>query len=970
MPSERELLSRIQSDVARLVQAVADTAFWRDRWVAAAEQESQPQMAAAATTFQQVTADVQATFERRSQQAVQEQQRQMAASAAAHQQALAQALAQYTQTLDKATVTAHALAQAAGLFAAPWSDARWRAWSPASSPGAGRGASLVRAGQLVERNKWHHLTLPMLLPLIGGRDVLFQTRSAAKSVAVAAIQSALLRLLAALPPAKLRFTFLDPIGLGQNAAPFMHLADYDETLVTGKAWTEPPHIEARLADLTEHMENVIQKYLRNQFTTIEDYNAQAGEVAEPYRVLVVFDFPANFSEAAARRLVSIAQNGPRCGVYAVILADMDKPLPYGFTLADLAGACTVIAWDGNRFVWQDPDFQDCLLELDTPPDAELFNKIVNAVGAAAKQASIVQVPFERIAPPRERWWNAGATTVESLRVKLGPSGATKVQELELGGRGTAHHALVVGKTGSGKSTLMHTIITNLALTYSPDEVQLYLVDFKKGVEFQDYARCLLPHARVVAIESEREFGLSVLQGLKAEGDRRGKLLTATGVNTLADYRAKTQQKLPRILLLVDEFQVFFSEDDAIAGQSMQLLDELVRQGRSFGMHVLLASQTLAGSYSLPRTTIDQMGVRIALQCSDADSRLILSDDNPAARLLERPGQAIYNNANGRPEGNNPFQVAFLEDERRAELLADLQTFAATNLGAYAPPIIFEGNAPAQIEKNALLADLLAGKPLETRSPLAWLGDPIAIRDPLAVAFRKQAGANLLIVGQNEEAAFGLFSAILAALAAQAPAGDPSALTLLDFSQVDEAKMDFYARLTDRLPRPLTHGKRRQLPALLDELATEVQRRMDDDAAPKPPRFLVIHGLQRARDLRQEDGLGGFAAFGDQPTAASPAQQFATILREGPDVGIHTIAWCDTMTNLNRTIDRRTLREFSLRVAFQMSAEDSSNLLDTPAATKLGPFRALFYSEDEGRLEKFRPYGLPSETWLAALKPAR
>ena len=966
MSSERSLIGQIQSDVARLAQAMADAVFWRDRWLEAAERESKQEMAAAAATFRQVTADVQATFERRSQQAAQEQQRQTAASTAAHQQAMAQALAQYTPAFDKAAAAAYVLVQAAGLPAAPWTDPRWRAWAPVSAPGASGSKGLIRAGQWVERGQWHRLTLPALLPLIGQRDLLFQTRSTAKSAAVAGIQSSLLRLLASLPPGKLRFTFLDPIGLGQNAAAFMHLADYDEALVTGKAWTEPQHIEARLADLTEHMENIIQKYLRNQFATIEDYNAQAGEVAEAYRVLLVFDFPANFTEASARRLVSIAQNGPRCGVYAIVLVDTSKPLPYGFNLADLESAATVIAWDGAAWRWRDPDFQDFTLTLDEPPPTALLDRIIKAAGEGARQASVVQVPFERIAPPRERWWDANVTTADSLRIKLGPSGATRVQELELGGRGTAHHALLVGKTGSGKSTLMHTIITNLALTYNPDEVQLYLVDFKKGVEFQDYARCLLPHARVVAIESEREFGLSVLQGLKAEGDRRGKLFTAAGVNTLADYRARTREKLPRVLLLVDEFQVFFSDDDAIASQATQLLDELVRQGRSFGIHVLLASQTLAGSYSLPRTTVDQMGVRIALQCSDADSRLIFSDDNPAARLLERPGQAIYNNANGRPEGNNPFQVAYLEDERRAALLAELQAFATQSLSRYTPPIIFEGNAPAQIEKNAALNALLAGRPLDAKAPLAWLGDPIAIRDPLAAAFRKQAGANLLVVGQNEDAAFGLFSAALLALAAQAPTGDAAdfgklsraAITLLDFSQADEANADFYTRLAARLPRPITLGKRRQLPALLDELAAEVTRRMEDEAAPGRPRFLLIHGLQRARDLRQEEGLGSFAAFDAPP--ASPAQQFATILREGPDVGIHTLAWCDTMTNLNRTLDRRALREFGLRVAFQMSAEDSSALLDTPAAGKLGPYRALFYSEDEGRLEKFRPYGAPAD----------
>ena len=78
----------------------------------------------------------------------------------------------------------------------------------------------------------------------------------------------------------------------------MHLADLDEALVTNRIWTEPQHIEARLTDLTEQMENVIQKYLRNDFATIAEYNEFAGEVAEAFRILVVANFPVNFTEAA------------------------------------------------------------------------------------------------------------------------------------------------------------------------------------------------------------------------------------------------------------------------------------------------------------------------------------------------------------------------------------------------------------------------------------------------------------------------------------------------------------------------------------------------------------------------------------------------------------------------------------------------------------------------------------------------
>jgi hypothetical protein len=119
-------------------------------------------------------------------------------------------------------------------------------------------------------------------------------------------------------------------------------------------------------------------------------------------------------------------------------------------------------------------------------------------------------------------------------------------------------------------------------------------------------------------------------------------------------------------------------------------------------------------------------------------------------------------------------------------------------------------------------------------------------------------------------------------------------------------------------------------------------------------------LQRFRDLRKQEDDFGFSRHEEKPNVA---KQFGTILREGPGVGVHTLVWCDSFNNLNRIFDRQTLREFELRVHFQMSATDSSNLIDTPLASKLGLHRALFHSEEQGRLEKFRPYGLPSETWL-------
>ena len=124
-------------------------------------------------------------------------------------------------------------------------------------------------------------------------------------------------------------------------------------------------------------------------------------------------------------------------------------------------------------------------------------------------------------------------------------------------------------------------------------------------------------------------------------------------------------------MIVDEFQEFFSEEDKLAQEAALWLDRLVRQGRAFGIHIILGSQSLGGAFTLARSTLGQMAVRIALQCSENDAHLILSENNIAPRMLSRPGEAIYNDANGAPEGNHFFQVVWLSDERREAHLIDL-----------------------------------------------------------------------------------------------------------------------------------------------------------------------------------------------------------------------------------------------------------------------------------------------------------
>jgi energy-coupling factor transporter ATP-binding protein EcfA2 len=649
-------------------------------------------------------------------------------------------------------------------------------------------------------------------------------------------------------------------------------------------------------------------------------------------------------------------------------------MPHGFNLSDLEKVCTILHWQPTGlpspsgrgvggeggFAWEDEDFGNFPLVLEKPPAPDRCTEMLRHVGEEAVRASKVEVPFEWIMPARDEWWTGDSAN--GIRVPIGRFGAQGKQYLELG-QGTSQHVLVAGKTGSGKSTLLHVLITQLAMFYSPREVELYLIDFKKGVEFKAYASLSLPHARVVAVESEREFGLSVLQRLDVELSKRGEIYRTAGVNDLASYREYAEKRpelphLPRVLLIVDEFQEFFIEDDKLAQESSLLLDRLVRQGRAFGIHVLLGSQTIGGAYSLARSTIDQMAVRIALQCSEADAHLILSRENTEARLLSRPGEGIYNAMHGLLEGNHLFQVVWLGDNKRDDLLR--QTFAlGRQREEFQTPIVFEGAVPADLTQNKLLDKLWQEPAGRASAWRAWLGDAVAIKDPTAAVFKKQSGSNVMILGQQEEIAVGLtISSLVSLSAAVDPALPEPTIHLVIGQALDSASEALMQTLTETLPVRLWQV--RELGTLLNQLAEEIDRRGQING---PPQFLFLYGLQRLRDLRRADDDFGFGKKGAEKT---PSQQFTHILKEGPPNGVFTMLWCDTLINLQRCVDRPTLREFDQRILMQMSAADSSTLMDNPVAAKLGPQRALYYTEDQGKIEKFRPYALPSAEWIKSL----
>ena len=348
----------------------------------------------------------------------------------------------------------------------------------------------------------------------------------------------------------------------------------------------------------------------------------------------------------------------------------------------------------------------------------------------------------------------------------------------------------------------------------------------------------------------------------------------------------------------------------------------------------------------------------------------------AARFLSRPGEAIYNDQNGLLAGNHPFQVVWLPEAQRIEYLRQIEAKSkergAGGRGAGRRSFSRAISRPTRrITCNS--AKCWSADPAVPPSApqKAWLGAAVAIKEPTVATFARHAGSNLLVVGAWEESALGVLTNAVVALARrigeergarseERDDSDSSSLLaarffyVLDGTRPESPEAGTWQRIADALPHKIEVAGPRDTARVIGEIAAELARREAAGEEDAPPIYLVIFNGGRFRDLRRGEDDFSFSIDRDKPP--SPDKQWAEILRNGPAWGVHSLLWCDSYNNVSRMLDRMALREFEMRVAFQMSAADSSSLLDNPAAHKLRQHRGLFASEDLGTIEKFRPYG--------------
>lgn len=774
------------------------------------------------------------------------------------------------------------------------------------------------------------------------------------------------RMCSEIPPDELEFLLVDPLGRGGNLAGLSKLAEYEPKLISGRIWTEERNVDEQLRDVIQHIENVLQNALGTQYADFNEYNSSAGSLKIARKVVVMLDLPNSLSEESWNRLRSILAHGPKCGVFCLLTCDLfaepkwirvskssttaktETDSAWISELCNFSNVKTLIAGAKEfELVYDAYDDRDNaeLPRLTVLPEARLdraeSERIYSRFGDAVQKLPARAVSF----PTRAISWDK--TNADGLVVSIGEVSTKKLQTFKID-EVLLGHALIAGVAGSGKSNLLHVLITNLALHYSPQELSLYLVDFKQGVEFKRYADYQLPHAKVVAIQSEREFGLSILRSLFKEIERRGRLFKEADVQNLSAYRAKVAAPLTRAVLLMDEYQVLLGGDDKIATEARHIFDTIARQGRAMGIHLVLASQSITQG-QLEEATRSQMGIRIALRLSEADARRIFSDDNNKAVYLKRAGEAIYNNTNGREEGNSRFQVFSMADDVQKTLLAEIQQVAATS-GIKDRPIIFDGSTSCSMTESTFFAD---ARPRDNKLSFVF-GEPTTLDGPVSARLIRQRQHNILVVGTNNELVRDLFSSAIMSAAKVLDTLDGS--QFVDFSSSDDPEHQHYEDLCEAIGRGLKYSSRRSVDKVIDTFYLEVKRRSDEELGHLPARILFINRLQVARDLEYDD-------YSTAGSDLSTAQKFAYILRNGSEFGMHVAATADSPERAFKVLSRSLQREFGLRIGTQMAEESSRAYFGDATGQRIGPSRAVLFDDELDRRELIRPYKIPPLDWI-------
>ena len=789
------------------------------------------------------------------------------------------------------------------------------------------------------------LETPTIMEWQGGKSgqnfvINYSNKSAEK--AQACLNQLIVNMLLSLPGRSFNLHFVD---LAFSAQASFLTRNLDEKLY-GKLISSPNDWNQLKDELRAKMAKSLEDY-----GDVAKYNESKNKVVVPYDVVVVTDYQKCLNDM--RDIDALFENGHKGGIYFVLLNNLDFKNDRDIdSLLALTDFYQVLDAENFGKYTKDAVIR-CTPVLDNPILTKACFNYINE-GAELPQVAAATVDHDKML-------SGGFAPIDkAMVIPVGSSDTGDLVDFTLDT--VSHiHCFIIGQSGTGKSVFLHDVIIGAMAKYSPEELELYLMDFKiGGVEFNRYKN--EKHVKALLVDnSDIQITLEILRDISNKMRERGKLLRASGVSNIVEYnQVNPDKKMPRIVFIADECHVMFptmnSKEAKLYREISEILSKIAKEGRSQGVHLVLATQTIAQA-EIPSEVINNISDFYLLKCAPGDSeRLVPGSTSTTSQL--KTGQVLHHDI----DNDIVFKSTYLPTKEAFDIIKKIngKTKAFANDQFY-----FVGSQIFEIddEVKSLLAkktSIAFGRSIDTKM------------EPVIIPLRNEYADNVMLFGINDEEQ--VSRTAMASIKSLRISNKDVAIKVINCLPSDQKKTtkmlkDLESKGEIELLNPSTCG------AELQRIATSIKNR---DAEPI---VLYILGQERFRELRMDMEIAtekpvaaaddfGFdsSMFSGGSSSDSDFNSYLKvieyILKNGAEVGVHVILQIDKPKQLLFS-DYLSAKEFFNMFHHLVMLKSDDNAVNTLGmsddlklenlSSDIERLRAIYYNETNNSYTLFTPF---------------
>lgn len=798
--------------------------------------------------------------------------------------------------------------------------------------------------------RWHNENSSKLNLVINYSD-------ADENKAVYLLNNILLNSLLSLPIGKVNFTFVDINYTGMAGLFTENLISryYHDDIIDS-----PDKFRDRVRLLTEHMSTVMKKY-----GNAISYNNKNGIIVMPYEVVVLNCYPKRY-DGYIDELLPLFENGPKYGVFFIVMNNKDYSLR--------------------------KEQQQCLLDIKNYqvidlPETYNYTKGLISFTPICNNHQFLKVCWNYLNNGEEK---VPANKVPSPSLQVKQASKLNGAEFPIGtilerhemtfklGQVEHVHSFIIGRSGTGKSVLLHDIILGAIQNYSPKDLQLYLLDCKEGgVEFNRYKDT--KHVRALLVDnSDIQTIVEILRDLNTQMRERGKILREAGVQNIDNYNAShSDNKLSRVWVVIDECHVLFEQHKASERRArteiIEIITKVATEGRNQGIHLIMATQTLANA-DIPTAILNNITDRYVLNCAPSDAEKMWSGCSRQNATLE-VGDVIYHNTIGNIP-DTQFHATYISKEEAERLIKYViykENECPSNGQFY-----FNGSQVFHFDE-----DIKEVVSITKNSNLkACAGRSISLlQQPVILTLKKDHSENVLLTGidEQEQTTRTAIDLLISLVLCNVKNALNYKFYVFDYKDDEDGQ---YQGILEYLEKNklISIVEKSEQGQLYKKIAEGIKNNNSE------PAILFLLGQQRFRELNFDIDVeekpiinDGFGPMNFTSSSGSGFKTYkdalAFILDNGPHFHVHTILQLDKISKLlleEYVSSKYVYQKFRHLIILKSDVKDITNLglsddiHPESLNSEVERLRAIYYADGDDGWTLFSPFEFPNECFLSTI----